>query len=441
MRLFSILSLGVISVTLWTCSNLEDATVSSRNTFLKLYEGPYSITATDVEIVTDGFVVLGNMTVSEDSMVTVAFKTDGQGNRTTEYIDFGVGRGRSIKHISSPFNGYIIVGDSIKSDPSSPLVANIEVASARIIILDENLENPISRSHGDTTVHDGNPYISDFYGESVTVTDDGRIIILGSYREGVANQLQDPLKPFVFAITPTLQRDWVRKYDLINRNYDNSRSIHFYNDKIYWASSIERIQGELTFSYVSIPVVQNESVFVNYSLLGEGTEQLFAPRDIQPAKNPAFGFGVVGTYSLATDGSQGNMFFLKTDASGTIDPNSIRYFDAVALELGIPSTSDASEIIDQGEALTSTSDGGFVLAGTLESNSELGEGLRDIILIKLDGFGNTKWVKKFGGIGDEEVASIIETANGGLLVCGTSTIGTYSTPILIKTDKNGELKN
>jgi len=441
MRIFSTISILVISLTLWTCHNIEDAPTSSRNTFLKIYDGPYSTTATDLEIVEDGYVVLGNMSVTDDSIVTVIFKTDRQGNRTSDYQYFNGGTGRSFKHISSPFDGYIIIGDSIKSDPSSALVANIDVASARILVLDENLQQIASRSLSDTTVNDGNPFKFDYYGGSVTVTSDGRVILLGTYREGVNNQLQVPLKPFILALTPSLQPDWLRAYDLINRNYDNARSIYYYNDKIFWASSIERIQGDLTYSYVSVPVVQNQSVFVNYSLLGESSDQIFAPRDICPANNPAFGFGVVGTYSLAPDGSQGNIFFLKTDANGTIDPASIKYFDAIGSAEGTSVSNDASQIIDHGETLTSTSDGGFVLAGTLESSPELGKGLRDVVLIKLDAFGEMKWIKRFGGAGDDEVVTIIETLDHGLLLCGTSTIGTYSIPFLIKADKNGELKN
>jgi hypothetical protein len=441
MRPHSILTFCVLSVALWACHNLEDAPPSNRSTFLKIYEGPYSITATDLEVISDGFVVLGNMEVNTDSIVGVIFKTDKQGTRTTDWVYLPGGTAKSFKQFTSPFNGYIIVGDSIKSDPSSPLVANIDVASARIIILDENFMELGSRTQKDTTVSDNNPFIADYYSGSVTVAEDGRIFILGTYREGVVNQLQVPLKPYVLGITPNLTRDWLRKYDLINRNYNNSRSIHFFNDKIFWASSIERIQSDLTFSYVSIPVVQNESVFINYSQLGEATDQLFKPSDIQPANDPNFGFGVVGTYSLATDGSQGNIFFIRTDMNGTIIPSSARYFDGIASADGTAVTSDVSQIVDAGESITSTSDGGFVLAGTYESNPELGKGLKDIILIKLNGAGDTVWTKTFGGEGNEEVASITETSDRGLLVCGTSTIGTYSTPILIKMDKNGELKN
>lgn len=438
MRLFPLLLICIVSFTLCTCNNLEDASLSSRKTFLKIYEGPYSIIATDIEIVPDGFVVLGNMQVTEDSVVTIIFKTDNEGNRISDYFSFPGATGKSFKHFTG---GYIIVGDSIKTNPSSPLVANINVASARILILDENFGNAKYRTFSDTSTHDSNPYIADYYGESVTVSDDGRVILLGTYREGVEGQLQVPLKPFVLALKANLTRDWIRVYDLINRNYDNARSIHFYNEKVYWASSIERIQGDLTFSYVSVPVVQNESVFINYSLWGETTDQLYKTNDIQPAKDPAFGFGVIGTYSEATDGSKANIFFLKTDASGTIIPSSIKYYDAIGSSTGQAIESTTSQIIDSGEAIASTSDGGFVLAGTYESNPQLGKGLKDIFLIKIDFTGNPVWMKTFGGSGNEDVVSIVETDDEGFLVCGTSTIGTYATPILIKTDKKGELKN
>lgn len=438
MRLFPLLITCIVSFSLCTCSNLEDASLSSRKTFLKIYEGPYSITATDLEIVPDGFVVLGNMQVTEDSLVTVIFKTDKEGNRISSYSTFTGATGKSLKHFSG---GYIIVGDSIKTNPSSPLVENIDIASARILIVDEEFGNPRYRTFADTSVHDPNPYIGDFYGESVTVSDDGRVILLGTYREGVEGQLQVPLKPFVLALKSNLTRDWIRVYDLINRNYNNARSIHFYDEKIYWASSIERVQGDLTFSYVSVPVIQNESVFVNNSLLGETTDQLYKTNDIQPSHDPAFGFGIIGTYSQATDGSQANIFFAKTDAVGTIKPSTIKYFDAIGSSKGQPVESTESQIVDSGEAITSTDDGGFVLAGTYESNPQLGKGLKDIFLLKLDLSGNVVWVKTFGGAGDEEIISVAETSDRGFIMCGTSTIGTYATPILIKIDKNGELKN
>lgn len=438
MRLFSCLLLCAACFTLCTCNNLEDAPISVRSTFMKIYEAPYSIEATDLIVVSDGFVILGNIVVTEDSLATVIFKTDKYGNRISPYHSFGGGTGKSLAHFSG---GYIIIGDSIKTDLNSPLVENIDVLSARILILNEDFNNPRYRSFADTTIHDSNPYITDYYGESVTVTDDGQVILLGTYREGIDGQQQISLKPFILSLQPDLTPNWVRTYDLINRNYKNARSIHFYKEKIYWASSIERTQGDLTFSYISVPVVKNESTFIRNDLFGENTDQFYETNDMQPAKDPSFGFGVVGTYSSSTDGLNANIFFLKIDASGSIIPSTIKYFDAIGSRNGDPIPGSESQIVDAGEAIASTSDGGYILAGTYESNPQLGKGAKDIFLIKLDFQGNAIWVKNFGGLGDEDVVSIVETSDRGFLVCGTSTIGTYATPMLIKVDKNGELKD
>jgi hypothetical protein len=68
-----------------------------------------------------------------------------------------------------------------------------------------------------------------------------------------------------------------------------------------------------------------------------------------------------------------------------------------------------------------------------------GKGGKDIFLIKIDAFGNVVWNKILGGTGNETVSSIRETADGGLLLCGSNEVSGLSSIFIIKTDKNGEL--
>ena len=446
MRVFFLSFCLFCSVLLWTCQNIEDASPSSRNSFIKLYEGPYDITANSLEIIDNGYVIVGNMSVppegnAVDSVITVVIQTDKNGNQvggfhTFEQVDRAA-TGKSIKHLST--GGYIIVGDRIKRDLNPSNVANGIIASARLLRINENFENPVVFEKADQS---GNEIKSDFYGGSITLTDN-RIIVLGTYVEGVGTQIGIPEKPFLISLTYNLVVDWQQTYDLIDRNYKNSRSVHLYNNRIIWASAIARTLGDVTFSYVSIPVVEPNSTFVNYSTLGENDDQLFIPRDIQPAKSPAFGYGVVGSYSEpnATDGSKSNMFFLRVNASGDIINGSARFYDAVLSENNVSIDSTLSEIKDEGEAITSTSDGGFVIAGSMETIPSKGNGAKDIFLVKIDAFGNTVWNRTIGGAGNEVVSSIKETADQGLLICGTNTLGNASTVFLIKTDKKGQLKN
>ena len=135
------------------------------------------------------------------------------------------------------------------------------------------------------------------------------------------------------------------------------------------------------------------------------------------------------------------MFFLRVDAAGTIIPGSDRYFDGIDSFNNATQDKDNSKIIDEGKVLTATSDGGFVLVGTMATNPEKGNGGKDLFLIKLNAIGDIQWIKTMGGAGDEEPAGVTEAANGDIIVCGTNTQGTYSSVFLMRMNRNGELTN
>ncbi len=76
-------------------------------------------------------------------------------------------------------------------------------------------------------------------------------------------------------------------------------------------------------------------------------------------------------------------------------------------------------------AVTTTMDGGYLLAGYSESNasgdkSEDSKGETDYWIVKIDANGNKLWDKTLGGIGSESPRSAISTADGGYLLGGPS---------------------
>lgn len=444
----SVLYIIVAAFLAITCNNLDVADLAPRNTFLKFYEGPYSITASSLEIIPDGYVMVGKMYVEDEVNDTVYFetviiKTDKNGNRNADFSRIPGGTGKSIKAIlnNGSISGYVVVGDSIHIDPLEEQAANVSISSLRALYLNTNLELVGKPRRLSDTVK-SNVIKEDFTGESVEITSDGRVLILGTSKRGVANQLTAPAEPFILAFKSDFTFDWLKRYDLIGRTSQNSKSLHYTNGKIIWASAIADVAGDFVNSWVGIPIVDENSIFPNYSVIGQNTDQLFIPNDIQPASSPAFGYGVVGTYSKETKGSKGNIFFLRVDINGTIIPGSDKYFDAIDLPINGPlANRDDSFIVDTGEAITSTQDGGFVLAGTLDTNANKGNGGLDLFLIKVNAFGEPVWSKTIGGAGDETPVTIRETAEGDLVICGTNKLGNYSSVFLMKTDKNGELKN
>lgn len=444
-----LLLFAVIITALGACNNLEDASPAKRNTFIKFFEGPYDLSASSLELIPGGCIILGNETIDLSDTTfsqTVLIEIDEQGNRIGDVHPYGGGTGKSFKPLinNGIVNGYIVVGDSIYIDPQAQQAANVSIASMRILVVNNTYDvlgnvyitdrTPLSPSH---------PVKIDFFGGAINLTPSGGVIVLGTFKEGLVNQQAAPEKQLLFALDNNLDSAWFQTYDLLTNTYANAKSIHYLNGKILWATAIADVQGDFTSSYLAIPKVSEQSVFENFNPFGQNSIQLFLPRDIQPAKVSTFGYGVVGTYSLETDGSKSNMFFLRVDTEGNVVSGSDRYFDGI--DSFKPDSMDIyknnSSIIDNGEAITSTNDGGFLLAGSMTTNPTKGNGGKDILLIKVNSQGTMIWARTMGGSGDETVSAIRETSDGGFLLCGTNNLGDYSTIFLMKIDKNGELKN
>ena len=433
-----LLTLFIITV-IAGCSNLEDADPSERKTFIKFFNGAYTLTATSAERVPGGYVVLGNMQTSDTEVVTVVIQTDENGVQIGEPHTIPGGTGKAIKpffNTGGDLQGYVVVGDSIKIDPFAEQAANTLIASLRVVQLDQNFDSVTTFFRSDKRPISGaHPVKLDFFGQTLTTTEDGKIFVLGVVKEGVISQQTAPQNTLLFELNSDLDSVWSIEYNINDRTYQNSKSLIYYNGNVIWSTAWAIDQGGFNTSYVGLPVVEEQSTFVNFSFIGETTIQLFVPGDVSAAKNPAFGYGVIGTYSIETNGSKSNLFFVRATASGDIIPGSDRYFDGRS---GLTPLADReqSAVQDGGETITSSKDGGYILAGYTQLSSGSG---KDIWLIKIDAFGEPVWERTLGGSGDQVPCAIRELPSGEILICGTNTVGGFSSMFLIKTDSKGEI--
>jgi len=437
------LYLFIVSVVL-SCKNIDSTEPSPLNSFIRFYEGPYSLTARSIEQVPGGFVILATMvsgSISSPVIQTVMIETDEKGKRIGDFKIFDNIIGKSFKPLlnNGTANGYIIVGDSIAIDPLAEQAANVSISSMEILILNNSFSELGRRRLSDkTAITDRHPVKDDYYGASVTIGDDGKVYLLGTFKKGIINQQSAPEEQLLFGLTTSLDSGWVKYYPLLGNTFVNSKSIHERNGNIVWASAIANVQGDFTTSYVTIPFIPLNSNPINYSMIGQNSSQLYLPRDIQPSVSPELGYGVTGTYSFNIDGSSGNIFFLRVDAQGNIMNGIEKFFDGEVSVDGEVADKNLSTVIDSGDAIIGTRDGGFVIAGTTTNTSTKD---KDLLLIKVNAFGDKQWIRRMGASGDEVPVTIRETDNGDLVICGTSTLGNYSTIFLMRTNSNGEINN
>ena len=128
--------------------------------------------------------------------------------------------------------------------------------------------------------------------------------------------------------------------------------------------------------------------------------------------------GVTGSF-----GAGGDVFLLKTDASGNLQW--AKTFGGSNYELA--------------HSVQQTSDGGYIVAGFTYS---FGAGGADVFLLKVDADGNLQWAKTFGESSLDWAHSVQQTSDGGYIVAGvTWSFGAGNDDVfLIKTDEDGNLQ-
>ncbi|MFO7257437.1 MAG: hypothetical protein DIU61_007080 [Bacteroidota bacterium] len=420
----------LVIASLMACQEAQDASPMERITFARFYEssmGQRAVVAREFE---GGYILLGSrLTPADTTGLLIRTGARGEVLWTSELP------GIIPKSLLIGTNSFFVFGDSIHVDPESPNVNDLITQSALLYRISFS-----GSPTGKMVIADRSPSNRiDYRADALTLNSQNDIITLGTFREPGVTATE---RPFVAALNAnTFDTLWHKHYNVIDRDYVNARTVHYTPDGyVVWASAILKEQQTFERTYLSIPFIRETSVFENNDVFGATTDQKLLVADIQRASVPEFGYGIVGTHA-APSGDNANLFFARVTSSGNFIAGSERYFDGTLSAANMPVAVLESASSDSGEALCATSDGGFVLAGTMSTTPLRGNGGRDIFLVKVNGLGDILWNKVWGGTGDEAIGSITETSDGGLLLCGSRDASGLPAMFLIKTNANGEIQD
>ncbi len=419
-----------LPLVLFACSNLEDAKPEQRNSFVYFYGSDQNMISVAAALDADGIVTVGFKSPSLTDLTNptmVMMKSDLKG-KTIWQKDFEKLFGKAIKPIA---DGYLVAADSIKIETNSTTGTSTTRLRTNFFKMDlqGNITYQFTAGSTNTSIQSN----------SINTDAQGNAYIIGSIVRGPNDRSSYAVKFKPSGSTYSL--DWFQEFDLQTRNYDNGRSVQVTpSGSIIWPSSVQATQQGR--SYAAFPLVKPGATFENSGLFGEGDDTNglnFVVNDLQPR---TFGFAAIGTqYTIATGNNPTgtNFFFVLLDQQGIVQKETARYFDGGVEVTKNPTTSDVE---DSGMALTAAStDGGFLLAGYLDSTPSRGNGGKDILIMKIDATGNLQWTRSYGGSGDEVVNSAMQTADGGYLLSGTSTVQNFASMFIIKLNSNGELKD
>jgi hypothetical protein len=126
-------------------------------------------------------------------------------------------------------------------------------------------------------------------------------------------------------------------------------------------------------------------------------------------------------HTAASPGRSTDIYAVKTDADGNL----------------IWQTIFGEFEKDEAHAIIKAADGAYILAGET-NNTEASGGIKDAMLVKLDGGGNVLWNKLYGTTEGEDARSIAPTIDGGYVFTGIRSVGVSGFDIyFVKTDAEG----
>ena len=448
MRKLLIFILGIACFS--ACGPAADSDILPEDFFVKYYGDSDAEVGLDVIETSSGYLIMGSTTSqnlterfgSTDSDFYLVF-TDKGGNEISSKVhgDANDQIPGSIKPTSD--GGYIMIGTTVVALGGTDFNEDIIVYK-----LDANGDNsddsvwPLKFGSLNGTQDD------DDQGADIVEVDDG-FVLVGS-TESVDRTKQgyidgtDLTDIYLHKITTEGERDWELVFGF--EKSDNGKAIINTESgfAILGETEVEKdgSGGGTNVIFATTDAMGGSEQFRAFGS-GDGTDTNDYPSRIRETEDG--GFIIVGTSSddaleSATDDDD-RIILMKVTANRTLT-----YFETISIGDG------ESTVAANGKDVFELAAGGFLVVGKREGGDLGGDNSgEDMFLVKTNSFGQVtddtgallegSWHQKFGGLGDDEAAAVLELSDGKLIVVGTNDFGgTNSTMMtMMKLNRNGQL--
>ena len=147
-------------------------------------------------------------------------------------------------------------------------------------------------------------------------------------------------------------------------------------------------------------------------------------RPIRPEENPKFPWVEARKQDTRACKEEGGFLFTVVDWKGAIVNERVYWNSGY----------------DVGNAIASTSDGGFVMVGSAGGCTANPSGY-DVWIVRTDSTGDTLWTKSFGGVLEDQAYSILAEDDGGFVIAGSTRSWGQgeSDALLLKIDGRGSV--
>ncbi|UCF49974.1 MAG: hypothetical protein JSU91_00400 [Thermoplasmatales archaeon] len=230
------------------------------------------------------------------------------------------------------------------------------------------------------------------WGRCVQQTSDGGYIITGAYDRNVYS----PWWGYIYLLKTDSDGnfEWDQKYGIYQ--YDNlGNYVQETSDGGYI------VAGHTGFTYHIDAYILKTDPLGNYSWIRVLGEFDYADDSLSVQETSDGGYiisGWTGSYSAGSS----DAWLIKLNSDGEDEWNK----------------TFGGSMLDTGDSVKETLDGGFVICGRTDSFDSFGNG--DAWLIKTDMYGNELWNKSYGGNYLDYGKSVLQTSDGGYVFCGST---------------------